>query len=242
LTVLTDAEIRDLRRPKSGQIEVRDKSVPGLRVRVGMSGTKSFVLRKRVAGKYRNVTIGRFSERFGLAEARKRARQILSDIELKADPLAALPSPRRRSAASLSVSGLWPQFKAAKSHLRSIGEIERVFKRHILPEFGHRSADQITRSEITRFIDAIALDAPVMARNTLGYLSSFYGWALARFDHLPSNPCRDAGRPRIATARSEARGHRGGAEPPLWLTIGDRGSLPAPQLLPREEGSFDCLG
>src|SRR4051794_38272540 len=110
LTVLTDAKIRDLRRPKSGQIEVRDKSVPGLRVRVGMSGTKSFVLRKRVAGKYRNVTIGRFSERFGLAEARKRARQILSDIELKADPLAALPQPRRRSAAALTVNALWPQF------------------------------------------------------------------------------------------------------------------------------------
>jgi integrase len=201
LTVLTDAKIRDLRRPKSGQIEVRDKSVPGLRVRVGMSGTKSFVLRKRVAGKYRNVTIGRFSERFGLAEARKRARQILSDIELKADPLAALPQPRRRSAATLTVNALWPQYKAAKARLRSIGEIERVFKRHILPEFGDRAADQITRSEITRLIDEIARSAPVMARNTLGYFSSFYGWAMPRLDHLQANPCRDAGRPPAPKAR-----------------------------------------
>lgn len=201
LTVLTDAKIRSLRRPKSGQIEVRDKSVPGLRVRVGMSGTKSFVLRKRVAGKYRNVTIGRFSERFGLAEARKRARQILSDIELKADPLAALPQPRRRSPATLTVSALWPQYKAAKSHLRSIGEIERVFKRHILPEFGDRAADQITRSEITRLIDEIAANAPVMARITLGYLSSFYSWAMPRLDHLQANPCRDAGRPPAPKAR-----------------------------------------
>jgi integrase len=200
-TVLTDAKIRDLRPSKSGQIEVRDKSVPGLRIRVGMSGTKSFVLRKRVAGKYRNVTIGRFSERFGLAEARKRARQILSDIEMKADPLAALPQPRRRSAASLTVNALWPQFKAAKAHLRSLGEIERVFKRHILPEFGDRTADQITRSEITRLIDGIAVNAPVMARITLGYLSSFYSWAMPRLDHLQANPCRDAGRPPAPKAR-----------------------------------------
>lgn len=201
LTVLTDAKIRDLRPPRSGQIEVRDKSVPGLRVRVGMSGTKSFVLRKRVAGKYRNVTIGRFSERFGLAEARKRARQILSDIELKADPLAALPQPRRRSAAALTVNALWPQFKVAKAHLRSLPEIERVFKRHILPEFGDRAADQITRSEITRLIDEIARTAPVMARLTLGYLSSFYGWAMPRLDQLQANPCRDAGRPPAPKAR-----------------------------------------
>jgi len=199
--VLTDAKIRDLRRPKSGQIEVRDKSVPGLRVRVGTSGTKSFVLRKRVAGKYRNIALGRFSGRFGLAEARKKARQLLSDIESKADPLAALPQPRRRSAAALTVSALWPEFKAAKAHLRSIGEIERVFKRHILPEFGDRAADQITRSEITRLIDEIARNAPVMARLTLGYLSSFYGWAMPRLDRLQANPCRDAGRPPAPKAR-----------------------------------------
>jgi integrase len=206
LTVLTDAKIRDLKRPKSGQIEVRDKSVPGLRVRVGMSGTKSFVLRKRVAGKYRNVAIGRFSERFGLAEARKRARQILSDIELKADPLAALPQPRRRSPAALTVNALWPQFKAGKAHLRSLGEIERVFKRHILPVFGDRAADQITRSEITRLIDEIARTAPVMARITLGYLSSFYSWAMPRLDHLQANPCRDAGRPPAPKARDRVLG------------------------------------
>ena len=199
--ILTDAKIRDLRRPRSGQIEVRDKSVPGLRVRVGTSGTKSFVLRKRVAGKYRNIALGRFSDRFGLAEARKKARQLLSDIESKADPLAALPQPRRRSAAALTVNALWPEFKAAKVHLRSIGEIERVFKRHILPEFGDRAADQITRSEITRFIDEIARSAPVMARNTLGYLSSFYGWAMPRLDQLQANPCRDAGRPAAPKPR-----------------------------------------
>lgn len=199
--ILTDAKIRDLRRPKSGQIEVRDKSVPGLRVRVGTSGTKSFVLRKRVAGKYRNIALGRFSDRFGLAEARKKARQLLSDLESKADPLAALPQPRRRSAAALTVNALWPEFKAAKAHLRSIGEIERVFKRHILPEFGDRAADQITRSEITRLIDEIARNAPVMARNTLGYLSSFYGWAMPRLDQLQANPCRDAGRPPTPKAR-----------------------------------------
>lgn len=113
----------------------------------------------------------------------------------------ALPKPRKRVPAELWVKALWPQFKAAKAHLRSIGEIERVFKRHILPEFGDRAADQITRSEITQLIDGIALNAPVMARITLGYLSSFYSWAMPRLDHLQANPCRDAGRPPAPRAR-----------------------------------------
>lgn len=34
-----------------------------------------------------------------------------------------------------------------------------------------------------------------MARNVLGQLSAFYGWAMPRLDKLQANPCRDAGRP-----------------------------------------------
>jgi integrase len=194
LTNLTDAKIRALPRPACGQIEVRDKAVPGLRVRVGTTGTKSFVVRKRVVGRYRNIMLGRYSERFGLAEARKKARQLLSDIELKPDPISVLPK-TRRAATTITVRRLWPDYKQARSERRSLHEIERVFNRHILPEFGDRAVDTITRSEITRFIDDIAQTAPVMARNVLSQFSSFYGWALPRIDTLPGNPCRDAGRP-----------------------------------------------
>lgn len=199
--VLTDAKIRGLQAPPSGQIEVKDKQVPGLRIRVGSAGTRTFVLRKRIAGKYRNVTLGRYSDRFGLAEARKKARQILSDLEFKADPASVLPKPVRRAPSGLTVRSLWPEYRRAKSHLRSVAEIERIFNRHILPEFGDRAADTITRGEITRFIDGFAHRTPVMARNILGQFSSFYTWALPRLDHVPANPCRDAGRPPAPKAR-----------------------------------------
>lgn len=192
---LTDAKILALKPPASGQAEYPDSVVPGLRLRVGVSGTKTFMLRKRVAGKYRNITVGRYSERMTLSDARKKARQILSDVEMKADPVKALPKPQRLTVSGHTVRALWPGYKKSKSHLRKVGEIERVFERHILPEFGDRAADGITRSEITRFIDEIAQRTPVMARNILAYFSAFYTWALPRLDRLPGNPCRDAGRP-----------------------------------------------
>lgn len=216
-TVLTDAKIRAIRRPEKGQIEVRDKAVPGLRVRVGVTGSKAFVLRKSVAGRYRNITLGRYCDRFGLAEARKKARQLLSDIEFKADPVAALPATRRRSHVTPTVRSLWPDYKASKSNLRTIGEIERVFDRHILPTFGDRAADKITRGEITRFIDDFARTTPVMARNILSYFSAFYSWALPRLDDLPGNPCRDAGRPPAPKARERVLNERevGG----LWQVL-----------------------
>lgn len=107
-TALTDAKIRALRPPESGQAEYVDIVVPGLRLRVGVSGAKSFVLRKRVAGKYRNITLGRYSERLPLAEARKKARQILSDVQIKADPVASLPIKQKRSAAGYTINAFWP--------------------------------------------------------------------------------------------------------------------------------------
>jgi integrase len=205
---LTDAKLKALKPAVSGQVEYPDSVVPGLRVRIGVSGTKSFILRKRVAGKWRNITLGRYSERFTLAAARKKARTLLTDIEFNADPVAALPTPRRHEPAGHTIRALWPDYKAAKSHLRRLCEVERVFKRHILPEFGDRAADGITRAEITNFIDKIARTSPGMARSVLGYLSSFYGWALPRLDRLPGNPCRDAGRPQKPKSRDRVLSER----------------------------------
>ena len=102
---------------------------------MGASGARTFLLRKRVAGSVRNITIGRYSDRFGLADARKKARIVLSDIGAGGDPYEHAPRPAKGAAAG-TLRGMWPDYKAAKSGRRSIAEIERVFTRHILPNLG----------------------------------------------------------------------------------------------------------
>ena len=247
---LSDTKILALKRPESGQIEYLDTVVPGLRVRIGVTGTKTFVLRKRIAGKNRNLTLGRFGERLTVAEARKKARQILSDVELKADPAAALPRPQRRVVHEHTLNALWPAYRQSKVHLRTVGEVERIFKQHILPEFGDRAADGITRSEITRFIDKIGKRTPVMARNVLSQFSAFYSWALPRLDNLPGNPCRDAGRPPKPKSRErvladteigalwhvlEREGHPFGPAIKLLLLTGQRRN----EVFEAERSEFD---
>lgn len=197
---LTDAKLAAIKPPATGTAEISDSVVPGLRVRIGVSGGRTFIVRKRVGGRVKTITLGRYSARFSLADARKKARILMSDIEAGGDP-SAEPSARQRGATGKTVRTMWPDYKAAKSDRRSIKEIERIFNRHILPHFGDRIAETITRAEITRFIDEIARTSPVMARNVLAHFSSFYGWALPRLDSLPANPCRDAGRPPAPKSR-----------------------------------------
>jgi len=196
----TDAKLATLKPPATGTIEISDSVVPGLRVRLGVSGGRTFIVRKRISGRVKTITLGRYSPRFTLADARKKARTLLSDIEAGGDPSAAVTA-RKREATGKTVRTMWPDYKVAKADRRSIKEIERIFNRHILPHFGDRIADTITRAEITRFIDEIARSSPVMGRNVLAHLSSFYGWALPRLDRLPGNPCRDAGRPPAPKSR-----------------------------------------
>jgi integrase len=190
---LTDAKIKALKSPASGQVEYPDALVPGLRLRVGSSGAKTFILRKRVGGRARNLTLDRYHERrFTLADARKKARALISDIEAGAEPQAR----RQRSRAgqtSGTVKSLFEDYRAAKAGLRSISEVKRIFEKYVLPEIGGRLADSITRADVTRLVDGIA--APTMARAVGAQLSAFYSWAMPRLDRLESNPCRDAWKP-----------------------------------------------
>lgn len=189
---LTDAKLAGMKRPPSGQVEIIDKTVPGLRVRIGQSGKPSFIIRKRVGGKIRVITLGQYSARFSLADARKAARSALSDLDA-----GKAVAPVKRG--TLTIKSLWPEYLATKTALRSHREIARIGEKHILPELGERMADAVTRGDVTRFIDGIA--APVMARLVHAQLSAFYSWAMPRLDKLASNPCRDAGRPAKPKAR-----------------------------------------
>ncbi len=56
-TALTDAKLKGLKAPERGQIEVSDPAVPGLRVRIGATGLKTFIVRKRVASEPKFLTL-----------------------------------------------------------------------------------------------------------------------------------------------------------------------------------------
>ena len=70
---LTDAKIKGLKPPATGQDEYPDSLVPGLRLRVGSSGAKTFILRKRVGGRARNLTLDRLAVSHFIWTARRDA-------------------------------------------------------------------------------------------------------------------------------------------------------------------------
>jgi integrase len=199
---LTDAKIKGLKAPEVGQVEHPDSVVPGLRVRVG-KGTKTFILRKRIGGKLRNLTLGRYNEhRFTLADARKTARNFIIDIEAGRDPGAKRREEKRAGVVAGTVRALWSDYlKAKKSEggrIRTLDQAERMFDRYVLPELGDRMADTVTRADLTRLIDNVPTGA---GRALHARIRAFYSWAMPRLDRLEANPATYSGRPPAPPSR-----------------------------------------
>ncbi len=192
---LTDSVIQGLKPPAAGVLERADSgkaATIGLRVRVGPSGVKSFLLRTRVGSKMKVMTLGRYGPHFGLADARKMARQMLGDLEVGIDPVPV--KNRAAQADGEQVAALYDLWCLQHvDTLRSAKEVKRIFVCNILPAFGDRLAPKIERKDIVGLIDDIVYKdrnnpKPVMGKAVLAQLSSFFSWCVSR-DIVAINPC-----------------------------------------------------
>jgi len=73
--------------PAAGQAFVRDTQLKGFGLRITPSGAKSFIVEKRIAGKVRRMTIGRFGE-LTVEQARREATKLLGQVATGVDPVA----------------------------------------------------------------------------------------------------------------------------------------------------------
>ncbi|WP_232297954.1 Arm DNA-binding domain-containing protein [Nitrosospira sp. NpAV] len=59
---ITKSVVDRLIAPKAGQAFTRDSKLKGFAVRITTSGAKSFILEKRIDGKVKRLTLGRYPE------------------------------------------------------------------------------------------------------------------------------------------------------------------------------------
>lgn len=99
-----NTEINALAPPATGRVEYRDSDNPALRLRVAASGSKSFCVRRTVAGRIVRVTLGTFKGpgdtmvRMSVEMARKALREAEGDLARGIDVNKAKAEERRRGA------------------------------------------------------------------------------------------------------------------------------------------------
>ena len=175
-----------------------------LGVRVGASGSKSWILRYTFDGRDRTLTLGKYPL-LTIAAARSAAADATLQIELGSDPgavvvaanIAKREAPTVEELAELYLDGHARKNKRATSVARDEG----MLRYDILPAFGTRKAEGIQRADVRELLRRIVdRDAPVKANRTLALTRKMYNWAVSE-DLVAANPCLGISAPGKETPR-----------------------------------------
>lgn len=185
----------------SKTIEVVDGAVPGLRLRVTPSGTRTWSLNLRAKGVMRRFDVG---TGLGLAEARQKADALRREVKTGADPTAARRAERKRTiAATLGIGTLGAvvdfYFETGPgAGLRTKHEQQQRIKSVFVEHLSRPSTDVVSTS-LQLSIDAHP--SKVSAARATAYLTPIIKWAKKRAlmigEFELEKPLRDAPRQRV---------------------------------------------
>ena len=163
-------------------MEVFDLGYPGLSVRIGYGGAKTFQHFYRVGGKLKRETLGRWPA-ITLAAARdtwRRTREAVARGEA--------PSANGKGQLFEHVVEEWLRRDQADSRKSSQYQLHRLVEADLLPAWRGRRVGSITKRDVHTLLDGIVdRGAPTMAKKTEAYVKRFFKWCHQR-DLIAANP------------------------------------------------------
>jgi integrase len=183
--------------PEAGQLELWDDLVPGFGLRIAAGGSRTFFVMKRLNGKLVRRTVGKAPPpsatttgpgELRLADARAKARQMLSDLARGIDPVEREQPGERQLNTFSEVAAAYFADPARRggAKLASKAELERKV-RIDLAAWCDRPIAEITKAEIKALLSAKRETSPVAANRLLSLLKRIFGWAAIE-DIIPANP------------------------------------------------------
>jgi integrase len=176
--------------PGSNDVLQWDSEVKGFGVRCRPSGAKHYVLKMRVGGRQRWLTIGRHGSPWTPDTARREALRLLGLKAAGSDPATA----RDRQKGAITVAELADRFLrehvARHCKARTEEEYQRAVEVYIKPGLGRHRITDLNRADVAQFHHQHR-NRPCQANRSLAVLSKMMNLAEAwglRADG--SNPCR----------------------------------------------------
>ncbi len=149
---------------------VWDDALPGFGVRVAPSGRKVFVLNYRANGRKRLLTLGTYGA-LTLDQARDLAKARLGEVVMGRDPV----EQRKKMLQGETVKALCAAYlERHASRKRSAHDDRRRIEQRILPAWGNRKADSVTRADVAALHTRIGQHAPYEANRTIALLSKMF--------------------------------------------------------------------
>jgi integrase len=174
-----------------------DGSVKGFGLRVTAKGARSFILMYRAgkgrAAPLRKVTIGPFGSPWTVETARTEAKRLLGEVAAGRDPAGVKAEKRAVQKAGVEAkdsvrAAVKEWIKRDQAGNRTVGEVQRIMDRQVLPVWGDRSLASIRKRDVIELVDGIAdRGAKVAANRALAYTKRFLSWCADR-DMIDARP------------------------------------------------------
>ena len=169
---------------KTGEI-LWDDRVQGLGARKQTAnGSVSFILKTRVGGRQRLITIGRLGV-FTVQTARSEALKMLGLIASGSEPA------RKEKLDDLRIASLadaWVASHVCTLKPSTAKRYQGLIRDYIKPKLGRIQADKLTPQMLVRFHDTLR-EKPRTANYCISTISSMWGWANKRGLIKLENPC-----------------------------------------------------
>lgn len=170
---------------KSTQAFYRDSIIAGFGLRVTSGGAKSFIVEKRVDGRVKRKTLGRYGN-LTVEQARKEAQKFLGKVASGIDPIREVQEKRAKR---ITLSDAFQDYLATRKNLkpntlndynRSMGEMFKDWQTKALSDI---SRDMV----ITRHAEYGAR-SPARADNGMRILRAIFNHALQRYQDASGKP------------------------------------------------------
>jgi integrase len=219
---LTDRTLQSLVAPTGKYVEVWDEAFHtfgasfGVRVS-GATGSKTWVL---LYNRSKRLVLGRYPV-LSLANARKEAYRVAAEILANdRDPLAERKAVREAPTFAEVAERFVREYpKLASLRPRTEAEYRRVVERELIPRWGEKKADAISRKDVIAVLDDMRINrnAPIASNRTRALISCLFRWALER-DLVAASPA--VALPRRPQERSRDRVLSDQEVAVLWRELG----------------------
>ena len=170
---------------KSTQAFYRDSVIAGFGLRVTSGGAKSFIVEKRVDGRVKRKTLGRYGN-LTVEQARKEAQKFLGKVASGIDPIREVQEKRAKR---ITLSDAFQDYLATRKNLkpntlndynRSMGE---MFK-----DWQTKAMSDISRDMVMSRHSEYGTRSPARADNGMRILRAIFNHALQRYQDASGKP------------------------------------------------------
>lgn len=182
---ITKSVVDRLNAPVVGQTFTRDSELKGFAVRITTSGAKSFVLEKRIDGKVKRLTLGRYPE-LTVEQARREAHKLLGQIAVGNNPIA---EKKQKELQATTLQKAFDDFLLARKSLkpRTLYDYKRLMK-VAFPDWQSKALVDISKEMIAKRHTKIGAEhGEAYANLSMRFLRALFNFSMAQYEDCSGN-------------------------------------------------------